>query len=66
MAFLFSYSMREKTHAHRNYQDDVPEDVKQRRLKEMIDLFLEVQSPLNEAEIGTTQLLLIESKAKRD
>ena len=25
LAFLFAYSMREKTHAHRNYQDDVPE-----------------------------------------
>jgi tRNA A37 methylthiotransferase MiaB len=24
MAFLFAYSMREKTHAHRNYTDDVP------------------------------------------
>jgi tRNA A37 methylthiotransferase MiaB len=24
-AFLFAYSMREKTHAHRNYLDDVPE-----------------------------------------
>ena len=24
-AFLFAYSMREKTHAHRNYVDDVPE-----------------------------------------
>lgn len=27
-AFLFMYSMREKTHAHRNYADDVPLEVK--------------------------------------
>lgn len=27
-AFMFAYSMREKTHAHRNYQDDVPEEIK--------------------------------------
>jgi tRNA A37 methylthiotransferase MiaB len=36
MAFLFAYSMREKTHAHRNYQDDVPEDTKQKRVQKMI------------------------------
>ena len=27
-AFLFAYSMREKTHAHRNYEDDVLEKEK--------------------------------------
>lgn len=48
MAFLFAYSMREKTHAHRQFQDDVPEEVKQRRLKEMIDTFVEMQASLNE------------------
>lgn len=33
MAYLFAYSMRERTHAHRNFDDDVPESIKQRRLK---------------------------------
>ncbi len=28
LAFLFAYSMREKTHAHRRMKDTVPEDVK--------------------------------------
>jgi tRNA A37 methylthiotransferase MiaB len=28
LAFLFAYSMREKTHAHRRMIDNVPEDVK--------------------------------------
>ena len=28
MAFLFAYSMREKTHAHRRMKDNVPENVK--------------------------------------
>ena len=32
LAFLFAYSMRERTHAHRRMQDNVPEDVKQARL----------------------------------
>jgi tRNA A37 methylthiotransferase MiaB len=39
MAFLFAYSMREKTHAHRRMQDNVPEDVKQQRLVRMIETF---------------------------
>jgi tRNA A37 methylthiotransferase MiaB len=39
MAFLFAYSMREKTHAHRRMQDNVPEDIKQQRLVRMIDTF---------------------------
>ena len=30
-AFMFAYSMRGKTHAHRRMEDDVPDDVKQRR-----------------------------------
>ncbi|CAO2142207.1 unnamed protein product [Urochloa humidicola] len=41
MAYMLAYSMREKTHAHRNYEDDVPEDVKQRRLTELINTFRE-------------------------
>lgn len=47
-AFLFMYSMREKTHAHRNYVDDVPNEVKKDRLRRMIDTFTEVQRPLNQ------------------
>lgn len=31
-AFLFSYSMREKTTAHRRFQDDVPLEIKKKRL----------------------------------
>ncbi|KAJ0451700.1 putative tRNA-2-methylthio-N(6)-dimethylallyladenosine synthase [Helianthus annuus] len=41
MAYMFAYSMREKTHAHRNYTDNVPEEVKQRRLTELIEAFRE-------------------------
>ena len=39
MAFLFAYSMREKTHAHRKMQDNVPEPVKKQRLTQMIETF---------------------------
>ncbi len=38
-AFMFAYSMREKTPAHRRYADDVPLDVKKACLAEVIDTF---------------------------
>lgn len=37
--FLFAYSMREKTHAHRKFEDDIPEILKKQRLAEMIRVF---------------------------
>ena len=43
MAFLFAYSMRERTHAHRRMKDNVPEDVKKQRLIRMIDTFKKLQ-----------------------
>ena len=38
-AFMFAYSLRERTHAARHLRDDVPEAVKQRRLQEVIATF---------------------------
>ena len=38
-AFLFAYSLREKTHAHWSMVDDVPHEVKQERLRRMIEVF---------------------------
>ncbi|WVZ12234.1 hypothetical protein V8G54_016764 [Vigna mungo] len=65
MAFMFAYSMREKTHAHRNYVDDVPEEVKQRRLAELIETFRESTGKCFDSQIGTTQLVLVEGPNKR-
>ena len=39
LAFLFHYSMRERTHAHRRLSDDVSEAVKKERLVRMIEVF---------------------------
>jgi len=65
MAYLFAYSLREKTHAHRNYVDDVPDDVKQRRLSELISAFRESTGQRYDSQVGTTQLLLVEGTNKR-
>ena len=65
-AFMFAYSMRGKTHAHRTMQDDVPEDVKNRRLNEVINTFRrEVQHRNNEVEVGKLRLVLVEGESKK-
>ncbi|OMO84507.1 hypothetical protein COLO4_21994 [Corchorus olitorius] len=65
MAYMFAYSMREKTHAHRNYVDDVPEEVKQRRLTELIEAFRGSTGQCYDAKLGTIQLVLVEGPNKR-
>ena len=34
-AFMYAFSMRERTHAHHHFVDDVPEEIKMRRLREV-------------------------------
>ncbi|TYH44604.1 hypothetical protein ES332_D11G206600v1 [Gossypium tomentosum] len=65
MAYMFAYSMREKTHAHRNYIDDVPEEVKQRRLTELIEAFRESTGQRYDSQVGTIQLVLVEGPNRR-
>lgn len=64
-AFMFAYSMRERTHAHRKYQDDVPQDVKGRRLEEIISTFHEVARIKNQKLVGSQGLVLYEGLTKR-
>lgn len=64
-AFMFAYSMREKTPAHRRLKDDVPEDIKKRRLAEVIETFMENVKEKNQKEIGKTHLVLVEGTSKR-
>ncbi|XP_060766522.1 CDK5 regulatory subunit-associated protein 1 isoform X1 [Neoarius graeffei] len=65
IGFLFAYSMRKKTHAYHRLQDDIPAEVKQRRLEELISVFREEAAKLNAALIGSTQLVLVEGESKR-
>ncbi|GFY85383.1 methylthiotransferase [Actinidia rufa] len=65
MACVFDYSMREKTHAHRNCVDDVPDAVKQRRLTELIEAFHESTDQCFDSQIGTIQLVFAEGPNKR-
>lgn len=60
VAYLFAYSMREKTTAHRRYKDDVPDEVKQLRLRAMVNVFREGAAKRNAAFVGKNQQILIE------
>jgi len=65
-AFMFAYSMRGKTHAHRRMEDDVPDDVKQRRLEEVIETFRSrVQLKNEREELGSERVVLVEGEARR-
>jgi tRNA-2-methylthio-N6-dimethylallyladenosine synthase len=65
LAYLFAYSERERTLAHRKFEDDVPEEVKKRRLQEIIDVYREGSANNNLQEIGRTHLVLVEGSSKR-
>jgi len=64
-AYMFKYSERPKTLAERRYEDDVPEDVKGRRLNEIIEKQLEHALASNKDQIGKTQKVLVEGPSKR-
>ncbi|KAM6927886.1 mitochondrial tRNA methylthiotransferase CDK5RAP1 [Xenentodon cancila] len=65
VGFLFAYSMREKTRAFHRLEDDVPAEVKRRRLEECISVFREEASKVNAALVGSVQLVLVEGESKR-
>jgi tRNA-2-methylthio-N6-dimethylallyladenosine synthase len=65
LAYMFAYSERGRTLAQRKYEDDVPEDVKKRRLSEIIEQQMNIQEQLNKKEIGRRHLVLVEGTSKR-
>ncbi|XP_071561360.1 CDK5RAP1-like protein [Temnothorax nylanderi] len=64
-AYLFAYSMREKTTAHRRYKDDVEPHIKMDRLNRMTALYRKEAEKLNRAQIRQHQLVLVEGMSKR-
>ena len=64
-AFMFKYSERPNTFAAKNYLDDVPEDVKSRRLTEIINKQQELSLKSNQADVGQTFEVLVEGVSKK-
>lgn len=65
MSYMFMYSERPGTLAARQYEDDVPERVKKRRLSEIIAQQNEISLKHNQRDIGKTFKVLIEGDSKR-
>lgn len=64
-AYMFAYSERPGTLAAKRYADDVPEEVKKRRLSEVIALQREHSEKRLQEQIGKTHVVLIEGFSKR-
>lgn len=64
-AFMFKYSERPGTFAAKNLEDDVPEDIKGRRLTEIMDVQHECSLKSNQADVGKQFEVLIEGFSKR-
>lgn len=58
---VFAYSHEENTHSH-TLPDDVPPEVKQERLEEIMELQQGVSLELNQAKVGKTYRVLIDRK----
>ena len=64
-AFMFKYSERPGTYASKHLPDDISEEVKIRRLNEIIALQVELSHESNKRDIGKTFEVLIEGYSKR-
>ncbi len=65
LAYTFFYSTRPGTLAARTLADDVPEEVKKRRLQEIIDLQNSISSEIYQQAVGSVVEVLAESESRR-
>ena len=64
-AYMFKFSMRPDTYAEKHLRDDVPDEVKGRRLEEIIKLQGEIALENNRREVGKTYEVLVEGTSHR-
>lgn len=65
-SYMFFYSERPGTLAHRRYKDDIPEEVKKRRLQEIVEVQNRLSLESNKKDIGKTFKVLIEGDSKKN
>src|SRR4051812_27447318 len=63
--YMFAYSERPKTLAERKYKDDVQEEVKSRRLKEIVELQLKHSAIRTKQGVGKVHRVLVEGVSKK-
>lgn len=66
LAYLYFYSERPGTLAARRFPDDVPLEVKKRRLQELINLYRGHSLENMQKEVGKTLMVLIEGESKKN
>jgi tRNA-2-methylthio-N6-dimethylallyladenosine synthase len=64
--YMYFYSERPGTLAAKRYKDDVPEDIKKRRLQEIVDVQYQLSLNSNKRDVGNTYEVLIEGNSKKD
>lgn len=64
-AYMFKFSMRPNTYAEKHLQDDVPDEVKTRRLEEIIALQGQIALENNQREVGKVFEVLVEGVSHR-
>ncbi len=65
LAYMYFYSERPGTLAARRFEDDVPLEIKKRRLQEMVDLYRGHSLLAMQKEVGKTRKVLIEGVSKK-
>lgn len=63
-AYMFKYSPREGTKAYA-MKDDVPEEIKSKRLHEIIELQQQIAFEINQKTISTEEIVLLEGTSKK-
>lgn len=66
LAYMYAYSERPGTLAARRYADDIPEEVKSRRLSEIIDVHRINSHNSNLADVGMVYDVLVEGPSKKN
>jgi ribosomal protein S12 methylthiotransferase len=59
---VFAYSHEEDTFSYEQYEDDVPEDVKESRVDELMELQQNISAQLNESAVGKIFKIIIDRR----
>jgi tRNA-2-methylthio-N6-dimethylallyladenosine synthase len=65
LSYMYFYSERPGTLAAKRYEDDIPEEVKKRRLQEIVDKQWILSNESNKRDVGKTFEVLIEGDSKK-
>jgi tRNA-2-methylthio-N6-dimethylallyladenosine synthase len=65
MSYMFFYSERPGTPAAKKFKDDIPDEVKKRRLQEIVDAQVQMSLEVNTRDVGKVFKVLIEGNSKR-